>query len=193
MGVVYFTISITLYAEDVVSKVTYDAAEYFELKTPSNAEILQVDKEVLFNEMIPYDEIMVENSPIQELNSIDKKVKNEFAPADFNIDSYEKALALAKRDNKIIMLAIRATKCIYCDKMELGTLINDEVVSTLNRDFVTLHLNQDLEELPIGLQNGMTPNFVFISTNEDIIDMYPGVRSPKEFIGALEEILVKSK
>jgi len=181
LGAVYMLATTILYAEVLE---TYDAAEYFELKNNNivEEENSQVKNDFFFNEVVSYEEMTTENndSQVEEVQSTEVK-------------SYEKALSLAKSEGKVIMLVIRATDCVYCDKMEMGTLVDEEVVTELNKDFITLHLNQDLEELPIGLQNGMTPNFVFVSNEEDVIDMYPGVRSPKEFIGALEEILVKSK
>lgn len=106
-------------------------------------------------------------------------------------DTYLEALKNAKEHRKVILLAIRATDCPYCDKMETETLSDESVKDALEADFVTVHYNQDLEPLPLGLQEGMTPNFIFVDTNENIIEMYPGMRTPKEFKEALAEILAR--
>jgi thiol-disulfide isomerase/thioredoxin len=209
LGGISLLLASTVLAEEIEVLETYDAAEYFELNVPNDLENFEVNKDFLFDELVPYDviinesnvvfsePIVVENVNERELTEqID--VNNEVFVSEHQIknskvDTYEKALARAKAEDKVILLAIRATNCVYCDKMEEGTLIDADVVTALNKNFVTLHLNQDLVDLPIGLQSGMTPNFIFVSNNEDVIDMYPGVRSPKEFIDALEEILLKSK
>jgi len=102
---------------------------------------------------------------------------------------YLEALEKAKEDDKIIMLAIRAIDCNYCDRMETETLVDEDVKEALEDDFITLHYNQDLELLPLGLSEGMTPNFIFVDKEENILQMYPGMRTPEEFIEALKEIL----
>ncbi len=105
------------------------------------------------------------------------------------IHSYLDALTQAKNNGKIIMLAIRATDCNYCDKMDSETLSNESVKEALKKDFITIYYNQDLEALPLGLQSGMTPNFVFVNRDENIINQYPGMRTPQEFKEVLTEIL----
>jgi thioredoxin-related protein len=102
---------------------------------------------------------------------------------------YMKALEKAKSEGKVIMLNIRSTDCKYCDKMEAETLSTNSVQNALEANFITIHYNQDLEPLPLGLQEGMTPNFIFVNTDEDILNMYPGMRTPDEFKEVLVQIL----
>jgi len=129
--------------------------------------------------------VVEENSTVMSSNgSIKKEVSEDFDP-------YLSALKEAKRTGKIIMLAIRAMDCPYCDKMEKETLSDGSVQSALETDFVTVHYNQDLEPLPLGIQEGMTPNFIFVDKDENIMNMYPGMRTPKEFKEALAEILAQ--
>lgn len=104
---------------------------------------------------------------------------------------YMKSLNQAKDEDKILMLGIRATDCHYCDRIEKETLSDKSVQKALEANFVTLFYNQDLEPLPLGLQEGMTPNFVFVDKNENIINMYPGMRNPDEFKEVLREILAQ--
>ena len=105
---------------------------------------------------------------------------------------YAKAFKQAKDENKILMIAIRATTCHYCDRMEDETLSDEKVKQELNENFVVYHVDQDKDSLPIGLEVGVTPNFVFVNTNEDVIDMAPGLRTPIEFLEVLERILKQS-
>ncbi|CAA6798633.1 MAG: Unknown protein [uncultured Sulfurovum sp.] len=119
---------------------------------------------------------------IDEPEVNEKEVSEKFSP-------YLSALKEAKENGKTILLAIRATDCHYCDRMETETLSDSSVKNALEKDFVTLHYNQDLEPLPLEIQEGMTPNFIFVDKNENIINMYPGMRTPSEFKEALAEIL----
>ena len=105
--------------------------------------------------------------------------------------TYEAALEQAKTEKKIIMLSIRANNCKYCDKIEAETLSDERVKDALIANFITIHYNQDLDTLPLNLQNGATPMFIFVNTNEDILNMYPGMRNPEEFKTMLTEILAK--
>jgi thioredoxin-related protein len=105
--------------------------------------------------------------------------------------TYESALEQAKNEDKVIMLTIRSTNCKYCDKMEATTLSDLSVKDAIEANFINIHYNQDLAELPLNLQNGATPMFIFVNSNGDILNMYPGMRSPKEFKEVLEEILTQ--
>jgi len=105
------------------------------------------------------------------------------------LSPYLKALKKARDEHKIVMIVIRATNCHYCNEMEAETLSESSVKSVLKDKFITVYYNQDLEPLPLALQKGVTPNFVFVNTNEDILNIYPGMRNPAEFTDVLEQIL----
>jgi thioredoxin-related protein len=136
------------------------------------------------------------NMPEENLNMVQEieEVNSSLMTLDRNttepeISPYIEALQKAQDENKVIMLAIRAVDCSYCDRMERETLVDESVKQALEENFITLHYNQDIEVLPLGLPEGMTPNFVFVDKEENIINMYPGMRTPDEFKEALKEIL----
>jgi len=108
--------------------------------------------------------------------------------------TYAEAFSQAKEEDKILVIFISATDCSYCRKMEEETLSKKNVKEELGKNFVLFTINEDEEEeLPLNLQAGMTPNFVFVDKDENIIDMAPGMRTPSEFIDKLNVILSKSK
>ena len=106
--------------------------------------------------------------------------------------TYEEALEKAKAENKLLLFSIRATNCKYCDRMEAETLSDASVLNALDENFVTLYYNQDEDELPLNLQPNMTPNFVFVNQNEDIIDISLGRRDRSEFLELLNRVLMES-
>ncbi|CAA6822085.1 MAG: Unknown protein [uncultured Sulfurovum sp.] len=131
---------------------------------------------------------VIQEAKIQDENISVVSVQEE---AQVQALSYETVLAQAKRENKIIMLSIRSTDCKYCDRMDEETLSDESVKQELAKDFLILHYNQDLEALPLELQEGATPMFIFVNKNEDILNMYPGMRNPEEFKEALTQILTQ--
>jgi len=124
----------------------------------------------------------VQSIPLDEKNS---SIEDE----NIVLSPYLKALKKARDEGKIVMISIRAMHCKYCDKMERETLSDKSVQEALKNNFVTVYYDQDLEPLPLALQKGVTPNFVFVNIHEDILNQYPGMRTPIEFKEVLAEIL----
>jgi len=126
--------------------------------------------------------LVEENSTVVTKKISSVKKKSPSSP-------YLKALKKARDEHKIVMLFIRATHCKYCDKMEKETLSDSSVKYELEKNFVMVPYNRDIEVLPLGLRIEGTPTFVFVNTNEDILNIYPGLKSPLGFKGVLAEIL----
>ncbi|HHD82034.1 MAG TPA: thioredoxin family protein [Campylobacterales bacterium] len=103
--------------------------------------------------------------------------------------TYEKAVALSKETNKMIMLKLTADNCKYCVKMDKEVLANDEVKGLLE-NFITVTLNVDQEEaLPLGLKRTITPTFVFVNKEEEIVSKLPGSWNQKDFVDLLNNRL----
>jgi thioredoxin-related protein len=182
-----------LFAEEYISD------EYFE-EVAAQAEIVYESIESLpiaktVEEQAREEEIVV-SSNIEPTLEMIEEVDEKLVPPIVNeekqtiqANTYLNALKQARNESKVVMLTIRSTDCKYCDKMEAGTLSDESVKEALLANFITVHYNQDLEPLPLNLQNGATPMFIFVNTNEDILNMYPGIRTPDEFKEVLEQIL----
>jgi len=175
------------YFEEVAaqSELMYESMESLPIaKTVEDEAREKEAKEELENEVV-VSEIETELIPLVTNTNVMETKQT------INVNAYAEALKQAKREGKIIMLSIRANNCKYCDKMEAETLSDSSVKEALEDDFITLNYNQDLDPLPLNLQNGTTPMFIFVNTNEDIINMYPGIRSPEEFKEGLKQILAQ--
>jgi len=98
--------------------------------------------------------------------------------------TYEKAVALSKESDKMIMLKLTAANCKYCVKMDNEVLANDEVKGLLE-NFITVSLNVDKEQLPLGLEKTITPTFVFVDKNEEILSTLPGSWNKEDFMELL--------
>jgi thioredoxin-related protein len=105
----------------------------------------------------------------------------------FNVEekmTYEKAMALSKENDKMIMLKLTADNCKYCVKMDNEVLAHDEVKALL-KNFIIVTLNVDHEELPLGLERTMTPTFVFVNQEEEVLSKLPGSWSKEDFMELL--------
>jgi thioredoxin-related protein len=98
--------------------------------------------------------------------------------------TYEEALVLSKENNKVIMLKLTADTCKYCVKMDNEVLSNNEVEHLLE-NFITVTVNVDHEELPLGLERTVTPTFVFVNKNEEILSKLPGSWNKEDFMELL--------
>ncbi len=105
---------------------------------------------------------------------------------------YIKALETAKKENKIILLKLTREHCHFCKKMDREVFTETEVREALNKDFTVVEIDIGKENLPLGLKKGMTPTFVFVHKDEEIMAKIPGSWSKKDFLEILKEA-VKAK
>ena len=106
--------------------------------------------------------------------------------------TFQKAIKIAKEENKIILLDVVANNCKFCERMEREVLSKDIVQEAIKKDFVLAYINEDEEDLPLGLSSQMTPMFVFISQTETVKDMRFGYIEEKKFLELLEEMSSKN-
>lgn len=199
LGLISLVSCSSVWAEEYISSEYYEEMIsqpeiIYELN--ESAIITEVSEAEEYIELLPVVETTIverteylDNEIVSEVKTVTTKVIDNTAIV--AVTPYLKALNKAKNEAKIIMLVIRTTDCKYCDEMEVTTLSDSSVKEKLESNFVTVHYNQDLEPLPLGLQEGMTPTFIFVNINEDILNMYPGMRNPEEFKEVLEDILTQ--
>ena len=164
--------------------------------TKTVEEEAEENREIVMEETLPIVKTIEEEGKssvkkallLEENNMV---LTKEISPAQDKTPSspYLKALEKARDEHKIVMLFVRATNCKYCDKMESETLSDSSVKYELAKNFVMVSYNRDIEALPLGLRIEGTPTFVFVNTNEDVLNIYPGLKSPLGFKGVLAEIL----
>jgi len=102
---------------------------------------------------------------------------------------YQKALETAKKEDKIILLKLTREHCHFCKKMDREVFAEAEVREALNKDFTVVEIDIKKEELPLGLKKGMTPTFVFVHKDEEIMAKIPGSWSKKDFLDILKEAI----
>jgi len=106
--------------------------------------------------------------------------------------TYKKALLLAKKENKIILLKITSKGCHFCKKMDEEVLKNKEVLAILDKNFILVEIDVNKDILPLELEYKVTPTFFFISDEEKIISKIPGSWNKNDFIDLLEMALKRN-
>ena len=102
---------------------------------------------------------------------------------------YDEAIKIAKAEDKMIMIKMTAEHCHYCKKMDIKVMIEPEIVEALKKDFVSVEIDVEMDEIPLGLRKMMTPSFVFVTNNEDVVSIVPGSFTKEAFL----EVLKKAK
>lgn len=108
---------------------------------------------------------------------------------------YEKALLIAKKQNKPIMLFLRKKNCDNCKKMFITTFLNQNYIDKINNNFINIIATfDDKNSYPIELfYTSEFPTIFFISPKDEayIIDPLFGYTSSKELSKTLNLILIK--
>lgn len=103
----------------------------------------------------------------------------------FHKGTWEEALQLAKKENKLIFLDIYATWCGPCKKLKANTFSNTEVGSYYNQNFVNVALDGEQGEGKILMQKYALrsfPSLLFIDGNGKVVGQTAGYHNSSQFI-----------
>ncbi len=113
---------------------------------------------------------------------------------------------LAKKQNKIILVDAYTDWCGWCKKMDRDTYTNSDIIKMLNKDFVVIKFNPELEnivyeldgnkisgrelfgQLTQGKSTGF-PTTYFINPNKKQIQVAAGYLGPDDFKKVLNQII----
>lgn len=108
--------------------------------------------------------------------------------------TFNEAMALAKKENKLIFLDIYASWCGPCKRLKSKTFSNKEVGDYYNKYFINVALDGEKGEgIEISKKYGVTayPTLLFIDGNGKIISNNTGFHNPTEFLTLGKSILNK--
>jgi len=115
-----------------------------------------------------------------------------FANSDTN-SSFENALKIAQKEHKIIMIELVQEHCHFCKRMDKEVMTDDNISSTLSKDFVVLKFDVNKDKLPLGLKKEMTPTFAFVKESGEVFSIIHGAWNIEDFSALLRYIKKKSK
>jgi uncharacterized protein YyaL (SSP411 family) len=113
---------------------------------------------------------------------------------------------LAKKKNKIILVDAYTDWCGWCKKMDRDTYTNLEIIKALNKDFIVIKFNPEIENIVYELDgNNFTgrelygqlaqgkstgfPTTYFIQPNKKQIQIAAGYLGPNDFVKVLDQVL----
>jgi len=95
--------------------------------------------------------------------------------------SYEKGLELQKSNHKIIMIDAMRSECHFCKEMEKDVFDNKEMIIWLEKRFIAVKVNLDVDTMPLGIKTHFTPSFFFINEEQKIVKKVPGSWNIQDF------------
>ena len=102
-------------------------------------------------------------------------------------ETLDTAVKQARKEDKIIMIKATSKHCHYCKKMDREVLVEEEVVSAFQKDFIAVSVDVSKEPLPLGFKADMTPTFFFINKDKKMIKRIPGSWNKEDFLEILKE------
>ena len=108
--------------------------------------------------------------------------------ADIQWMDYDKAIAEAKKQDKIVMVMLGRGTCGVCNYMKSVVFKDKKVAPMLDERFLSVYVELDFDDVPEGLTFLGTPTFHFLDKNEKAIYRIDGGKRIPSFIKALEEI-----
>jgi len=105
---------------------------------------------------------------------------------------YNKAIEIAKKQHKIILVDISKHECPPCIYMEKKVYSDIKLAMYIKKNFVPLFYYADIDKIPffhIGEYfTEVAPSILFIDTDGNLIYRIIGPRPPKEFLKILKKI-----
>ena len=103
-------------------------------------------------------------------------------------NDYNNALAIAKKEDKMVYLFIGADKCVHCDRFKEQTLSNKELIETMKEDYVLLYMSRDRHNIPDGFERYGVPMHYFLSSDGKQVAHIVGSRELAGWYDVLDEI-----
>jgi thioredoxin-related protein len=91
------------------------------------------------------------------------------------------------------MLKVMTKDCHFCRKMEREVMIEDEVIYAVEKDFIPVAIDISTTRLPLGLKTELTPSFIFIDENAQVLMNIPGSWGKNDFLDILREAKMKQR
>jgi thiol-disulfide isomerase/thioredoxin len=134
----------------------------------------------------------------QAFNANEKAPENQAMEAALGLthrweSNIPKALEIAMRQNKLVMIDFSTTWCGWCTKLDKDTFKNNRVQTVLNKYFVSVRLDGDENPQVVRQYNVRGyPNIVFLDKKGNVVMQKAGYLPPEHFIELLYLVVEQS-
>ncbi|MCX9074085.1 MAG: thioredoxin family protein [Candidatus Methanoperedens sp.] len=103
--------------------------------------------------------------------------------------SLDRGFELAQQENKPIAVYFWAIWCQYCAGFQANTLGNPEIKSILEKDYVLVAMDLDLDR-DVARRYGVSypPYVLFLDSNDRVLDRVPGAVGPGTFLPIVTQV-----
>ena len=102
--------------------------------------------------------------------------------------SYDAALSQASKEKKNVMVMLSKEGCPACEYMEDLVFEERAVQDTLNKNFVSVHIDVHKDKIPSSLGYIGTPTFHFLNAKGEKIKRHDGGANIPTFMGILNSV-----
>jgi len=88
--------------------------------------------------------------------------------------SYDEGLQQVEHSDKLLLLNFVRSSCHYCHDMEKQVFDNHEMAQFVTSCFIPVKVNLSIEPSPIQAKIIVTPTFIFMNKEQQIIKTIPG-------------------
>ena len=108
-------------------------------------------------------------------------------------DDYNEALREAKKEHKLVYIFITSSHCGWCHKFEKTTLQDEEIKKRLSKEFITVHLVRDFDDIPSQFKTSPVPRHYFTDANGQMLYNTLGYRKVECFDSFMDNAEQKFK
>lgn len=103
--------------------------------------------------------------------------------------SLEGAMALAKKENKKVMVVMTTSFCPWCRRLKTQTLKDPVLQAKISTNFIAVEVDRDHDTYPNILYTRLVPTTFFLTNRGELLYHSIGFKEPKSFTADLNEAL----
>ena len=101
---------------------------------------------------------------------------------------YKSAFEKAQQSNKMVLLFLTSQDCTFCKKLMETTFQEIKVIERVNKEYISVHLDKDLDTYPATFATKAVPKIFFLNAKEEIVDYSLGYWDATDFLFTLDDV-----
>jgi len=101
---------------------------------------------------------------------------------------YDKALKLADKQGKSVMVMLGRDSCGACRYMKEVVFKDKNIITKFNKNHLAVYIELDFDEVPNDLKYFGTPTFYFLDKNEKTLERVDGGKTVPSFMRTLNKL-----